>query len=79
MDCVYEVIATEETDAWGRPYVGYGVEAWQVAADGGRVLLHRVPDLFPHRARTEAFVGMCNDEAVASFHLLEVIDNALAE
>jgi len=79
MHCVYETIATEESDAWGRPYVGYGVEAWQVAEGGSRKLLHRVPDVFPDRERAEGFVQMCNDEEVAPFHLLEIIDNVLAE
>ncbi|MBQ7089228.1 MAG: hypothetical protein IJN04_06270 [Clostridia bacterium] len=77
MDCVYEVIATEETDACGNPYVGYGVAAWQ-DRDGGRVCLHRVADLFPDRLRCEAFVQMLRNEAVAPFHLLEIVDNVLA-
>ena len=78
MDCIYEMIVTEETDAWGNPYTGYGIEAW-AAADGERKSLHRVPDLFPSRQRCEQFVQLCNEEEVASFHLLEVIDNMLAE
>ncbi|MBQ4333649.1 MAG: hypothetical protein IJC33_07720 [Clostridia bacterium] len=75
MDCIYEMIVTEETDAWGNPYTGYGIEAW--TATGERKSLHRVPDLFMSRQRCEQFVHMCNTEEVASFHLLEVIDNVL--
>ena len=77
MDCVYEMIATEEIDVWGRPYAGYGIAAWQ-ETDGGRVCLRRVPDLFADRQRCEAFVQLCNDSAVAPFHLSEIIDNVLA-
>lgn len=78
MDCQYEMIVTEEQDALGRAYTGYGVEAWrQCGAE--RVLLYRVPDLFMCRERCKAFVQMCNEEEVASFHLLEVIDNLLGK
>ena len=78
MDCHYEMIETEETDVYGRTYVGYGIEAW--SGDGaGRTRLYQVPDLFTDRPRCMAFVRMCNEEEVASFHLLEVIDNLLAE
>ena len=76
MDCIYEMIVTEETDAWGNHYTGYGIEAW-TATDGVRIRAHRVPDLFTSRQRCEQFVHMCNTEEVASFHLLEVIDNVL--
>lgn len=78
MDCHYEMIVTEEADEQGRAYVGYGIEAWR-DCDAERTLLHRVPDLFTSRQRCEAFVRMCNEEEVASFHLPEVIDNLLAE
>jgi len=78
MDCIYEMIVTEETDAWGNPYTGYGIEAW-ITANGERKSLHRVPDLFVDQGRCEQFVQLCNEEQVASFHLLEVIDNVLAE
>ena len=78
MDCVYEMIVTEETDAWGNPHTGYGIEAWTDTA-GERKSLHRVPDLFMSREHCERFVQLCNEEQVASFHLLEVIDNVLAE
>lgn len=77
MDCIYEMIVTEETDAWGNHYTGYGIEAW--TATGERIRLHRVPDLFMDQEHCEQFVQLCNEEEVASFHLLEVIDNVLAE
>lgn len=72
------MIETEEQDEQGHAYIGYGIEAW---SDSGteRIRLHRVPDLFVFRDRCEAFVRMCNEEEVTSFHLLEVIDNILAE
>ncbi len=78
MDCHYEMIITEEVDEQKHAYIGYGIEAW---CDSGteRIRLHRVPDLFVCRERCEAFVRMCNEEQVASFHLLEVIDNLLAQ
>lgn len=79
MNCVYETITTEESDAWGRTYVGYGIEAWRVNADGTRVRLHRIHDLFRSRQQCEQFVQMCNTEDVAPFHLLEIVDNLLAE
>lgn len=79
MECKYETIVTDETDAWGRTYVGYGVEAWSTDPDGTRVCLHRIPDLFRSRQRCEQFVQMCNDEEVAPFHLPEIVDNLLAE
>lgn len=78
MNCVYEMIETEETDVWGRRYVGYGIVAWQYA-DGVCTCLHRVPDLFRSRRRCAAFVQMCNEEHVAPFHLPEIIDNLLAQ
>lgn len=78
MNCQYTMIITEERDEQGRAYTGYGIEAWQ-ESDTGRVRLHRVPDLFDCRRRCEDFVRMCNEEEVASFHLLEVIDNVLAQ
>ena len=78
MDCIYEMIVTEETDVWGNPYTGYGIAA-RTEDNGVRITLHRVPDLFTSRQRCEQFVHMCNAEQVASFHLLEVIDNVLAE
>ena len=77
MDCHYEMIITEERDEQGRTYTGYGIEAWQ-GFGHRRVRLHRVPDLFLCRHRCEAFVRMCNEQEVASFHLLEVIDNLLS-
>lgn len=79
MDIVYNMITTEETDAWGRTYIGYGIEEWRISHDGMRTRLHRVPDLFSDRAQCESFVRMCNEEEVAPFHLLEVIDNLLAD
>lgn len=78
VDCVYEMIQTEETDEQGNAYTGYGIEAW-IGSGTERVRLHRVPDLFLSLARCEEFVQMCNEEEVAPFHLLEVIDNILAE
>ena len=78
MDCTYEMIETEEQDEQGHAYIGYGIEAWN-GSGTERVRLHRVPDLFVSRDRCKAFVRMCNEEEVASFHLLEVIDNILAE
>ncbi len=79
MNCVYEMITTEETDVWGHAYVGYGVEAWHTDADGTRLRLHRIPDLFRSRQQCEQFVQMCNDEDIAPFHLPEIVDNLLAE
>lgn len=79
MNCFYTMITTEEIDVWEHPYVGYGIEAWQVNDDGTQVLLHRVPDLFRSRQQCAQFVQMCNDEDVAPFHLPEIIDNVLAE
>ncbi len=78
MDCQYEMIVTEEQDERGNTYTGYGIVAWSVSGTE-QILLHRVPDLFVCRERCEAFVRMCNEQEVASFHLLEVIDNILAE
>ena len=78
MDCRYEMITTEEQDEQGHAYIGYGIEAWRDSGIG-RIRLHRVPDLFVCREQCEAFVRMCNEEQVASFHLLEVIDNLLAQ
>ncbi len=78
MDCQYEMIETEEKDEQGHAYIGYGIEAWSVSGTE-QALLYRVSDLFICRERCEAFVRMCNEEEVASFHLLEVIDNILAE
>lgn len=78
MDCVYVMIVTEETDEQGNAYTGYGIEAW-FGSGTERLRLHRVPDLFVSRSRCEQFVQMCNEEEVAHFHLLEVIDNILAE
>ena len=78
MDCTYEMIVTEETDVWGNTYTGYGIEAW-TDTDGERKMLHRVPDLFVSRERCERFVHLCNEEELAPFHLLEVVDNILAE
>ena len=78
VDCTYKMIKTEERDEQGRLYTGYGIEAWS-GSDTERMRLHRVPDLFVSRQRCAAFVRMCNEEQVASFHLLEVIDNLLAE
>ena len=78
MDCTYEMIVTEETDVWGNTYTGYGIEAW-TDTDGERKMLHRVPDLFVSRERCEQFVRLCNEEEVVSIHLMEVVDNILAE
>lgn len=78
MKCEYTIIETKEADAYGRPYTGYGIEAWS-GSGTERKCLHRVPDLFVSRHRCESFVQMCNEEDVADFHLLEVIDNLLAE
>ena len=78
VNVTYEMIETEEYDAYGRAYVGYGIEAWS-GSGTERICLHRVPDLFVSRARCERFVEMCNEESVAPFHLPEVIDNVLAE
>lgn len=78
VDCVYEMIITEETNEQGNTYTGYGIEAWDSSGAEQR-RLHRVPDLFVSRSRCEQFVQMCNEEEVAPFHLLEVIDNILAE
>ena len=78
VDCVYEMIQTEETDEQGNAYTGYGIEAWD-RSGAEQQQLHRVPDLFVSRSRCEQFVQMCNEEKVAPFHLLEVIDNILAE
>ncbi len=78
MNCVYKMIITEETDEQGNAYIGYGIEAWEDSATEQK-LLHRVPDLFVSKERCLAFVKMCNEEDVAHFHLLEVIDNILAE
>ena len=78
MECTYEMIVTEETDVWGKTYTGYGIEAW-TKENGTRKTLHRVPDLFTCRERCLRFVRLCNEEEVAPFHLLEVIDNLLAE
>lgn len=78
MGCIYEMIETEERDEQGHAYIGYGIEAW-CGSGTERVRLHRVPDLFVSSDRCEAFVRMCNEEEVASFHFLEVIDNILAE
>lgn len=72
------MIVTEEKDEQGNAYTGYGIEAW-IGSGTEQQRLHRVPDLFVSRHRCELFVQMCNDEEVASFHLLEVIDNVLAE
>ncbi len=77
MDCVYEMIITNETDEQGNAYTGYGIRAWS-GSGTGRKCLHTVPDLFVSKERCEDFVDMCNREEVASFHLLEVIDNLLA-
>lgn len=76
MDCYYVLIKTEEHDQWGRAYTGYGIEAWSGSGTGQK-RLHRVPDLFVSRERCREFVDLCNREQVASFHLLEVIDNLL--
>ena len=78
MDCTYEMIETEERDEQGHAYIGYGIEAWS-GSGTERIRLHRVPDLFISHDRCAAFVRMCNEEEVASFHLLEVVDNLLAE
>lgn len=78
MKCDYQMIETTEQDALGHAYVGYGIEAW-IGSGTERQLLHRVPDLFMSRERCERFVEMCNAEEVAPFHLLEIIDNLLAE
>lgn len=78
MDCTYEMIETEEQDEQGNAYIGYGIEAWS-GSGTERVRLHRVPDLFVSRDRCAAFVRLCNEEEVASFHLPEIIDNILAE
>lgn len=78
MKCTYRMIKTEETDAYGRTYVGYGIEAW-VGSGAEQQCLHRVPDLFVSRQRCERFVELCNTEELAPFHLPEVIDNLLAE
>ena len=72
------MIITEETDEQGNAYIGYGIEAWN-RSDTERKCLHRVPDLFVSKEHCLAFVKMCNEEEVAHFHLLEVIDNILAE
>ena len=68
---------TEETDEQGHPYVGYGIRAWD-KDEAHRKCLMQIPDLFPSKKHCLAFVELCNEEEVASFHLLEVIDNMLA-
>ena len=78
VDCVYKMIITEETNEQGNTYTGYGIEAWDSSGAEQR-RLHRVPDLFVSCTRCEQFVQMCNEEEVAPFHLLEVIDNILAK
>lgn len=78
MDCRYEMIETQEITEQGHAYTGYGIEAWGGSGTERR-LLHRVPDLFVCPRRCADFVQMCNEQQVASFHLLEVIDNLLAE
>ena len=78
MKCDYQMIETKEQDALGHAYDGYGIEAW-IGSGTERQRLHRVPDLFVSRERCERFVAMCNAEEVAPFHLLEIIDNLLAE
>lgn len=77
MDCKYTMIVTEEQNELGHAYTGYGIEAWYGSGTEQK-RLHRVPDLFVSREQCERFVQMCNDEQVAPFHLLEVIDNLLA-
>ena len=78
MKCIYEMIITKETDEQGNAYTGYGIQAWE-GSGTGRKCIHKVPDLFVSKERCLAFVKMCNEEEVAHFHLLEVIDNVLAK
>ena len=77
MRCYYTLTETVERDEQGHAYIGYGIEAW-CGSGAERKLLHRLPDLFVSRERGQAFVDLCNREQVASFHLLEIIDNFLA-
>lgn len=72
------MIITEETDEQGNVYTGYGIQALN-GSSNERKCLHRVPDLFVSKERCLTFVKMCNEEEVAIFHLLEVIDNVLAD
>ena len=78
MDCTYKLIETKEQTECGHTYTGYGIEAWS-GSGTEQIRLHRVPDLFVSREKCQDFVDLCNQEQVASFHLLEVIDNLLAQ
>jgi hypothetical protein len=53
--------------------------SWGVSASSNGVEVLCVPDIFLDRERAERFVEKCNKSKLSLIHLMDVIEDALAE
>ena len=62
-------------DESGKQYIVYGIDA--VSSTG--IILQSFPDIFFSKQKAEHLVDLCNNNKLALVHLLDVIEDALAE
>lgn len=74
MDCRYTIRKDEVQDESGQTHTVYGVEAWL-----GAKKIRCIPDVFFVRRRAEDFVYRCNTYELSLVHLMDVIEDVLAE
>lgn len=62
-------------DESGKQYIVYGIEA--VSSTG--IVLQSFPDIFFSKHKVEHLVDLCNKDKLDLVHLLDVVEDALAE